>query len=104
MWETSHPLSFAVAGYAIAASIMPNLVLIAAADGSGVGAGRHRAPGGPEGARRPGPGAWPADRAAARRRADDAGPSCGRRTAIHMISMPRPRLARTDRGDVPGSV
>jgi ATP-binding cassette subfamily B protein len=30
MWETSHPLSFAVAGYAIAASIMPNLVLIAA--------------------------------------------------------------------------
>jgi hypothetical protein len=27
MWETSHPLSFAVAGYAIAASIMPNLVL-----------------------------------------------------------------------------
>ena len=29
MWETSHPLSFAVAGYAIAASIMPNLVLIA---------------------------------------------------------------------------
>jgi hypothetical protein len=35
MWETSHPLSFAVAGYAIAASIMPNLVLIAAADGSG---------------------------------------------------------------------
>jgi len=24
MWETSHPLSFAVAGYAIAASIMPN--------------------------------------------------------------------------------
>jgi hypothetical protein len=29
-WETSHPLSFAVAGYAIAASIMPNLVLIAA--------------------------------------------------------------------------
>ena len=30
MWETSHPLSFAVAGYALAASIMPNLVLIAA--------------------------------------------------------------------------
>jgi hypothetical protein len=30
VWETSHPLSFAVAGYAIAASIMPNLVLIAA--------------------------------------------------------------------------
>jgi len=30
MWETSRPLSFAVAGYAIAASIMPNLVLIAA--------------------------------------------------------------------------
>ena len=30
LWETSHPLSFAVAGYAIAASIMPNLVLIAA--------------------------------------------------------------------------
>ena len=29
MWETSHPLSLAVAGYAIAASIMPNLVLIA---------------------------------------------------------------------------
>jgi hypothetical protein len=29
MWETSHPLSFAVAGYALAASIMPNLVLIA---------------------------------------------------------------------------
>lgn len=26
MWETSHPLSFAVAGYAIAAPIMPNLV------------------------------------------------------------------------------
>jgi ATP-binding cassette, subfamily B, bacterial len=30
MWETSRPLSFAVAGYAVAASIMPNLVLIAA--------------------------------------------------------------------------
>ena len=30
MWETSHPLSFAVAGYALAASIMPNLILIAA--------------------------------------------------------------------------
>ena len=30
MWETSHPLSFAVAGYALAASIMPNVVLIAA--------------------------------------------------------------------------
>jgi ATP-binding cassette, subfamily B, bacterial len=30
LWETSHPLSFAVAGYALAASIMPNLVLIAA--------------------------------------------------------------------------
>ena len=50
MWETSHPLSFAVAGYAIAASIMPNLVLIAAghlvgsipaasADGPGSAAG-----------------------------------------------------------------
>jgi ATP-binding cassette, subfamily B, bacterial len=30
MWETSRPLSFAVAGYAIAASVLPNLVLIAA--------------------------------------------------------------------------
>ena len=44
------------------------------ADRGGVGAGRHRAPGGPEGARRPGPGPGPADRADARRRADDAGP------------------------------
>ncbi len=52
MWETSHPLSFAVAGYAIAASIMPNLVLIAAgaarrshlraARGTGARAGRPR--------------------------------------------------------------
>jgi ATP-binding cassette, subfamily B, bacterial len=30
MWETSRPLSCAVAGYAIAASVLPNLVLIAA--------------------------------------------------------------------------
>jgi len=30
MWETSRPLSFAVAGYTIAASVLPNLVLIAA--------------------------------------------------------------------------
>ena len=30
MWETSRPLSFAVAAYAIAASVLPNLVLIAA--------------------------------------------------------------------------
>jgi len=30
MWETSQPLSFAVAGYTIAASVLPNLVLIAA--------------------------------------------------------------------------
>ena len=30
MWETSRPLSLAVAGYAIAASVLPNLVLIAA--------------------------------------------------------------------------
>jgi hypothetical protein len=49
MWETSHPLSFAVAGYAIAASIMPNLVLIAAghlvgsiSSGSGSGSGLAR--------------------------------------------------------------
>ena len=30
MWETSRPLSFAVAGYAVAASVLPNVVLIAA--------------------------------------------------------------------------
>jgi ATP-binding cassette, subfamily B, bacterial len=30
LWETSRPLSFAVAGYTIAASVLPNLVLIAA--------------------------------------------------------------------------
>jgi len=30
MWETSRPLSLVVAGYAIAASVLPNLVLIAA--------------------------------------------------------------------------
>jgi ATP-binding cassette, subfamily B, bacterial len=30
LWETSRPLAFAVAGYAIAASVLPNLVLIAA--------------------------------------------------------------------------
>jgi ATP-binding cassette, subfamily B, bacterial len=30
MWETSRPLSFAVAAYAVAASVLPNLVLIAA--------------------------------------------------------------------------
>jgi ATP-binding cassette, subfamily B, bacterial len=30
LWETSRPLSFAVGGYAIAASLLPNLVLIAA--------------------------------------------------------------------------
>jgi ATP-binding cassette, subfamily B, bacterial len=30
LWETSRPLSFAVAGYAVAASVLPNLVLIAA--------------------------------------------------------------------------
>ena len=30
MWETSRPLSFAVAAYTIAASVLPNLVLIAA--------------------------------------------------------------------------
>jgi ATP-binding cassette, subfamily B, bacterial len=30
LWETSRPLSFAVAGYALAASVLPNLVLIAA--------------------------------------------------------------------------
>jgi ATP-binding cassette, subfamily B, bacterial len=43
MWETSRPLSFAVAGYAVAASIMPNLVLIAAGHlvGSIPAAARH---------------------------------------------------------------
>ena len=30
LWETSRPLSLAVAGYAAAASVLPNLVLIAA--------------------------------------------------------------------------
>jgi len=30
LWETSRPLSFAVAAYALAASVVPNLVLIAA--------------------------------------------------------------------------
>ena len=30
LWETSRPLSAAVAGYAIAAAVVPNLVLIAA--------------------------------------------------------------------------
>jgi hypothetical protein len=30
MWETSRPLSLAVPGYTIAASVLPNLVLIAA--------------------------------------------------------------------------
>jgi ATP-binding cassette, subfamily B, bacterial len=30
LWETSRPLAFGVAGYAIAASVLPNLVLIAA--------------------------------------------------------------------------
>jgi ATP-binding cassette, subfamily B, bacterial len=43
MWETSRPLSFAVAGYAVAASILPNLVLIAAGHlvGSIPAAARH---------------------------------------------------------------
>ena len=30
LWETSRPLSLAVVGYAAAASVLPNLVLIAA--------------------------------------------------------------------------
>ena len=30
LWETSRPLSLAVAGYAVAASVLPNLVLVAA--------------------------------------------------------------------------
>ena len=34
IWETSRPLSFAVAGAAIAASVLPTLVLIAAGQGS----------------------------------------------------------------------
>jgi hypothetical protein len=51
MWETSHPLSFAVADYAIAASIMPNLVLIAAGHlVGGIPAAAHRGLG---------PAAWP---------------------------------------------
>jgi ATP-binding cassette, subfamily B, bacterial len=52
LWETSRPLSFAVAAYAVAASVLPNLVLIAAGhlvgeipaaarDGLGSAAGHH---------------------------------------------------------------